>query len=45
MFNVYSEWVKIKIKAKALGVPFWMGSQEEPYIIHGAYSGIKDIDA
>jgi len=37
--------LKIKIKAKALGVPFWMGLQEGPYIVHGAYSGTKDIDA
>jgi len=37
--------LKIKIVAKALGVPFWMGPQEGPYIIHGAYSGIKDVDA
>ena len=36
--------LKIKIKAKAMGTPFWMGPQEGPYIIHGAYSGTKDID-
>ena len=36
--------LRIKIKAKALGAPFWMGPQEGPYIVHGAYSGTKDID-
>ena len=37
--------LKIKIRAKALGTPFWMGPQEGPYIVHGAFSGTKDIDA
>lgn len=36
--------LKIEIVARALGVPFWMGPQEGPYIVHGAYSGVKDID-
>lgn len=29
---------------QALGIPFWIGSMEGPYIVHGAYSKIKDID-
>ena len=37
--------LRVEIKGKALGVPFWMGPQEGPYIIHGAYSGVKDVDA
>ncbi|RJS90857.1 hypothetical protein CW705_05065 [Candidatus Bathyarchaeota archaeon] len=37
--------LSVEIKGEALGVPFWMGPQEGPYIIHGAYSGVKDVDA
>jgi len=37
--------LKVEIRGEALGVPFWMGPQEGPYIIHGAYSGVKDVDA
>ena len=28
----------------ALGKPFWIGPMEGPYIVHGAYSRVKDID-
>jgi len=35
---------RLKLKGEALGVPFWMGPWERPYIVHGAYSGTKDID-
>ena len=37
--------LRVEIRGEALGVPFWMGPQEGPYIIHGAYSGVKDVDA
>lgn len=37
--------LKIEIKGKSLGTPFWIASQEGPYIIHGAYTRIKDVDA
>jgi len=36
--------LKLYLVGKALGVPFWMGPMEGPYIVHGAYSKVKDID-
>jgi len=38
------EGLKLYLVGQALGVPFWMGPMEGPYIVHGAYSGAKDID-
>ena len=35
---------KLEFVGKALGLPFWMGPMEGPYIVHGAYSKVKDID-
>ncbi|HDI01422.1 MAG TPA: hypothetical protein ENF78_03240 [Candidatus Bathyarchaeota archaeon] len=38
------EGLELYFVGQALGVPFWMGPMEGPYIVHGAYSRVKDID-
>jgi|GEM_PF-690026 len=38
------EGLELHLVGHALSVPFWMGPMEGPYIVHGAYSRVKDID-
>ena len=38
------EGLELYFVGQALGVPFWMGPMDGPYIVHGAYSRVKDID-
>ena len=34
----------LEFVGQAVGTPFWMGPMEGPYIVHGAYSNIRDVD-
>lgn len=34
----------LDVVAKAVNVPFWMGKPEGPYLVHGLYSNVKDVD-
>ncbi len=36
--------LRLELIGQALGVPFWMGPMEGPYIVHGAYSNVEDVD-
>ncbi len=36
--------LELEFVGQAIGVPFWMGPMEGPYIVHGAYSNVKDVD-
>lgn len=38
------EGTTFEVHANARGIPFWMGKQEGPYIIHGAIWNKRDVD-
>ncbi len=39
-----SEGFILEMRCKALGIPFWMGKFDGPYIVHGVYRNIRDLD-